>query len=394
MILLMLFSMININKLDAQTDSLSYTQESQQDSIIAYLSPMEYAFMMHEETNWLFKISLPIDPTLYQIKVGIERRIAPSFTLNFDVDYFFLSVHNNEIRRINAMQISLEPRWYYRMNKRVRKEKIARNMSDNYFAIGFGYFFLLDSDFHFNTLYAKWGVQRRFLKNGHIDFGALASVRSYSASINDKFLICNTFVDIGLAFTKDKYRLDHEKLCPVLKCYEADRFIFKSNLTSFLYLISSSYSLGITLNPNISFERKVGQSPFSVNSELLYQFHYTLNYSNPEEHWSKETELKLSLEGRWYYNLKQRILKGKTGNSFSANYLALGGSYAIHRSDDYWNPVKKYSYPCIHLITGWQQLISEHLYFDFNVGIEYQFETKYYYDSVKPKLTLAVGYRF
>ena len=396
MILLMLFSMININKLGAQTDSLSYTQESQQDSIIAYLSPMEYAFMMHEETNWLFKISFPVDPITYQFKIGVERRIAPSFTFNFDVDYFFLFEHNNEIFPMNALQITLEPRWYYRMNKRIRKEKVAKNMSDNYLAVGFGYYFGLDWVYQHKTWYAKWGVQRRFLKNGHIDFGAIASMRYYPESMEyfEPFFALNTFVDIGLAFTKDKYRLDHEKLCPVLKCYDADKYIFKSNLTNFLHLITTRTFAEIVIIPNVAFEHKISNSSFSINSELQYYFYYFIHFVTPERLWSKETELKLSLEGRWYYNLKHKILKGKTGNSFSANYVALGGSYAIHRADDYWNPVKKNNYSCVHLITGWQQLISKHLYFDFNVGVEYQFETEHEGDDIKPKFMLAVGYRF
>ena len=43
---------------NAQTDSLRYSTETHYDSVVEYLTPMEYAFMMHEETNWLFKASM------------------------------------------------------------------------------------------------------------------------------------------------------------------------------------------------------------------------------------------------------------------------------------------------------------------------------------------------
>jgi len=43
--------------LSAQTDSLQYSEEIQQDSMVQYLTPLEYAFMMHEETPWMIKLN-------------------------------------------------------------------------------------------------------------------------------------------------------------------------------------------------------------------------------------------------------------------------------------------------------------------------------------------------
>ncbi len=71
------------------------------------------------------------------------------------------------------------------------------------------------------------------------------------------------------------------------------------------------------------------------------------------------------LEGRWYYNLKRRIRKGKTGNGLSANYIAFGGLIGYGESYSIDSFVK-----VLHLVTGWQRLFGEHLYYDINLDLD------------------------
>ena len=40
-------------------DTLVITSESTSSDIVEYLSPLEYAFMMHEETPWMLRVSFP-----------------------------------------------------------------------------------------------------------------------------------------------------------------------------------------------------------------------------------------------------------------------------------------------------------------------------------------------
>ena len=71
----------------------------------------------------------------------------------------------------------------------------------------------------------------------------------------------------------------------------------------------------------------------------------------------------------YYYNLKNRIIAGKSGNGFSANYVS-GGVYRTYNS---WNLDRKpYFYnEALTLTTGAQRTFSNHLYFDVELGLAY-----------------------
>lgn len=380
-----------------QTDTISH----ETDSIIKYLTPLEYAFMMHENTSWLIKSSIFINNYVSgsYINASIEKSIASSFTLNLGVEqssYYNLYSGSYYIPT-GGYQTSLETRWYYRSNKRIKENGVARNMSDNYLSVGVGYTRITDTENHYYSTYIKWGIQRRFLKYGHADIGIKAGIGYNSNEKSSPFLIFNTYTDFGLAITKDKYKLDSEKLCPVLKCYEAESFLIKSNLSNLLSVsIFNNYQM-INIVPNIAFERKLGKSAFSVLTEFSPVLHYENRLTIIEneryrhEWWS--LLLDFTLQGRWYYNLKRRMLQGKTGNGLSANYIAFGGRYRFAFSSLYKADIfsSNLSYSSFHITTGWQRLFSKHLYYDVQLGIEYLNSNSYTYS---PKFNIAVGYRF
>ena len=281
------------------------------------------------------------------------------------------------------------------MNKRVREEKVATNMSDNYLAIGLTYSQSIYTPSHFNfsiiNVYAKWGFQRRFLKYGHINFGVKAGAYFLIEREGTPAFSFNNFIDVGLAFTKDKYTLDRNILCPILKCYDADKYIFKSNLNGALGIMFTKYSSSFNIAPNIAFEHKIGKSVFSINTEFRPVFSYSFLFDTPDQNKYWETEMSLSLEGRWYYNLKRRILRGKTGNGLSANYMALGGNMTYSDGNDFSGD-KLHQY--LYITTGWQRLFGKHLYFDMNIGIGYKFKTKNEDADISWPFNIAVGYRF
>ena len=379
------------------------------DSTIQYITPLEYAFMMHEETSWLFKADILSNVGRFYYKIGVEKRIATSFTLNLSVDQSVYEDWNGN-RASNGISTALESRWYYRLNKRVKINKVARNMSDNYFALGLDYTRLFKNkefeefweftDYNYLTIFLKWGLQRRFLKYGHADMGIKIGATN---SIGDFFslapsLAFATYVDLGLAFTKDRYKLDREKLCPVMKCYESTNHIFKSNLSNLFHVNINRYYLGISISPHFAFERKIGDAPFSFNTEIQARYGYSKHKGNEKvlySNWIWNAEI--MLEGRWYYNLKRRILKGKTGNGLSANYVALGGSYKYERAEYY---DQGYFMPDVYVSIGWQRVFGKHFYFDVCIGLEYNFEVLKGYGyhiqekGLEPRFKIAVGYRF
>ncbi len=362
------------------------------DTLVKYLTPMEYAFMMHEQTSWLIKVgiitkSFGMDNFYY---AGFEKRIAPAFTLNFSVDY---GIYLESFEK--GFQFSLEPRWYYRLNKRIKEGQTARNMSDNYVAIGLSntLFKYEHPKFeNYYSLYAKWGMQRRFLKHGYVDFSVKTGLGLPVVDGSSKpFFTFSTNTNLGIAFTKDQYKLNREKLCPVLKCYSSEKYVLKTNLNGLLYLSYANYRKSFYFTPSLSFERKIGHSPFSINTTLIAFFnhqddtHYNLK-------WTYYGAV-LSLENRWYYNLRQRILNGKTGNGLSANYIAIGGTYRyIHSYEN--NMTFSDFAPSVYTITGWQRLYSKHIYTDISIGIGYRFKSQNYKGQVLFPIKFSVGYRF
>lgn len=405
------------------------------DSIIQYITPLEYAFMMHEETSWMLKVNfIVIDPEENGgFKVGFEKRIAPSFTLNGELQYVF-----SERDVTDAFVGTIETRWYYNMKRLVQEKRSKRNLSGNYFSLGASYWLLINEPSestsykysnNFVSLFSKYGIQRRFLKRGYVDLGIKTGFDFFlNTEYRPTFFII-TYLDAGYAYAKDKQNLDREKLCPVLRCYATDKFILKANFINifsfFVYNeLEGNESILFQLNPTIAAELKFGKSPFSLNTEFFVhtRFDFDITKRNNTDYTSYMIEPGLLLEGRWYYNLNKRIMKGKTGNGLSANYIGLGSrfTYTTVTIEDF-KPSEDMTPPGIHLVpptttrpfhrtetemfyyvnTGIQRLLSDHIYFDVNFKFGYMVENSkqtdrdaYKQESPQVKIGMAVGYRF
>jgi hypothetical protein len=408
--LLMLFSLGNINKLSAQTDSLSYTQETQQDSTFAYLSPMEYAFMLHEKTNWLLKANLLVQTEnreTVRFKLSFEKRIAKTISLDAAISYN--SSGPNADIYVHGSEFSLEARWYYKTGK--NKQSNTTNLSGAYFALGASYNKTksstdsqgIRSDYSSIPVFAKWGLQRRFLKRGYVDFGIRSGANISLTEWAPTSFFLGNYVDAGLAFTRDKQELDFDKLCPVLRCHAADRFLLKTNLVDIINVGYLRKTLMGTFRPNIAAEVKLGESLFSINTKLSCGLSYSKTW-NYDFH-TFTIAPRVLVEGRWYYNLNRRILNGKSGNGLSANYVSFGGLYY----GEYQTTIGgSYNYDFNkelfggRLSTGIQRTIGKHLYFDVNIGVG--FGREHEYDGANDKTTnqnvinfdvgIAIGYRF
>ncbi len=401
----------------AQTDSLRYSTETHHDSLVEYLTPMEYAFMFHEETNWLFKTSMIASwesgSIVGNLKLGIEKKIAKGFSLNavlFNAATFNFNFGPNFMNQ-GGIESSLESRWYYKNQKNIRESKPTANLSGAYIAAGVGYLNAKTnwspetgySNLEFIPLFAKWGVQRRFLKRGFVDVGVMAGWNSSLSGDSWSTLFFNTYVDAGLAFTKDRYKLDFDKLCPILRCHAEDRFLLKTNLVNIINLTYVRKSLIGSISPNIEAELKIGKSPFSINTKLNSKFEYSEFIHADFENKNFEIAPQLTIEGRYYYNLHRRMLMGKSGNGLSANYISLGPTYRgiyYNFSSEGNNYTKEDSFIGIKVGTGIQRLISDHLYLDINLGIGYGIGHNYMGNILyhEPRSFIdfgfGVGYRF
>lgn len=75
------------------------------------------------------------------------------------------------------------------------------------------------------------------------------------------------------------------------------------------------------------------------------------------------TELRQRAGARYYFNMQKRILKGKSANNFSANYLSARLNYKRR-------PVENENQVSIDLIFGIQRRLWKYGYIDFDIGFE------------------------
>lgn len=375
--------------------------QAENDSTIMYINSMEYAFMMHEETRWMIKAGMIVKNEYVNqnpFKISFEHRIKNSFTATASIDHSNMVLPENDLYLL-PLNFSLETRWYYRMNKRIKEGKAASSLSDNYLAIGGAYTWILNNqhlesmiDRQYYSLYAKWGMQRRYLKYGHIDIGIKAGMMDGVGNGFTPSLVFNTYVEMGLGFSKDKQAIDREKLCPFLRCYEADRFIIKANLSNLLNIGAFNDYKWVAFSPQVELEQKLGSSPFSLNAWAGITLSYFEFTSADEGYIDRSWIVGATLEGRYYYNLKKSIRTGRSGNGLSANYVAAGGGYHfVNGQNDYMNTETG---PQLYLATGWQRLLNRHLYFDIQVGANYYFEPNQMGNLFDPRLKFGLGYRF
>ncbi len=150
-------------------------------------------------------------------------------------------------------------------------------------------------------------------------------------------------------------------------------------------MISSIDEFRIVISPEIVFEKNwvallfykywnEARMGYSISSNSYTNISYKVN---------------ALLEGRWYYESKKdEYEKEKTGNGLSANYIAFGGLIGYGESYSIDSFVK-----VLHLVTGWQRLFGEHLYYDINLGLGY-FMNKDKSKYIDPTFRIGVGYRF
>jgi hypothetical protein len=361
---------------------------------------MEYAFMFHEDTPWMLKAGVNSRESL---SLAYERRIKGGFTANISLmyanrlPYSFFG---------NVLIANASARYYYNMKLRNKSRNTPFNLSGNYFSLGYeiknngisnekitrnGVEYTNAERGLNSTYFLKWGMQRRYLKNGFIDAGIKAAYSSNGDYYNSFQL--HSITSIGLAFAKDKSSLNDKKLCSVIKCFESDRSVFKFNLTDlFEFQTTTDYS-NFWLNPEISHEIKLGKSPFSISNTIKTSIDFYFNpYKNDNGNVTPGTahinqsesdyqrllvNIGYLFETRYYFNLKNRILKGKTGNGLSADYISLG-VYNYYQNNDYINYTSSairggdhFNFLQPQLNIGTQRFVGDRFFYDLGAGIRF-----------------------
>jgi hypothetical protein len=347
--LLFTFAALLILSMSAKgQDADSTTVYFEQDSIAKYLTPMEYAFMMHEQTR--FMLRLPA------IGLGAEVELLPYITLMAESTW-----------NAGRLDFYSELRWHYGSHRMK-----VRNMSGNYIATGIFYNGFWDERF-----YARWGMQRRFLSNGFIDLGLLVGYSKgnnperINAFTDQGYFSFETAASLGLGFVFNKSQgIDRDRVCTVVKCYEVERFLLKINMNDLarIWYAPSQSQFIASFSPSIALEQKLFNSAFSINIHSAINIGASNSFDNLGNQGQNDfliNRFELIGEGRWYYNMKRRMLNGKGGNGLSANYLAVG---ARQQFFEYLENSRDFQ-PGYIITTGVQRTIGNRFYFDVQGGI-------------------------
>ncbi|MFT4533319.1 MAG: hypothetical protein ACJA1A_000772 [Saprospiraceae bacterium] len=349
-----------------------------QDSVL-YLTAEQEAFMIDKETKYLFKTG----------PLGFERKISQAFSIN--------AAFSPTYSGSGGLQVTTgaEVRYYYKLSKLIKEGRQANNLSSEYFSAGldydgslFGNSGVRVNSYDYNI---SWGSQRRFLNYGYIDYGMKLGYESYSydltnfggTSYSAKLIRLSTKTAVGFAFGQ-RYKIRDMVKCPIFKCHLDRKSSFKLDYNKIFNLaygtnsvINNRYQFFANINPNISYEHKVGTSPFSINQELdfLLAFSSRISNSNPNAGISSYS-MAYTVSLRHYFRLKSEIRKGKTGNNLSGVYWFGGASFNYGDSKlplfDINSDVTvgKHNYINIPVGLGYQKSLLNDLYYDFQLGFE------------------------
>lgn len=328
--------------------------------------------------------------------IGYEQRLKTGWSLNFSLDGnlvrgrlnkyqddFFATRYSNFNSAASGIAFSVEPRWYFKKKKQVELGLSGNNLSGVYLGFQFGVdvekytldlTFLPDSrtfptdgslsfDIDYkNTLFLSAlnvGLQQQFSKSGYFD------IKLGTGLVRDNLVFDSYIVDgqitnepsseitwksilnykIGLGFTLgNNENTVVTPICQVLEYHKNDKRLIKLGLINPHNLFSPEVFQGIF---TAGIEQKIGLSPFSLNANLIY-----------EAAGSFIDRFAFEFVPRYYYDLKRRQSLGKTGNSFSANYIGLRSKLVFDNNIG------------LAPIWGLQRQFFKRFLFDFSTGPE------------------------
>lgn len=329
-----------------------------------FIDRYDYVFGTHNPTRFLLKwnvlaVLLPVnegeeeslaavgydevDADISRIELSAELKMTRWLSVQTTGSVGFLEgdFYKGKQKRT---EWRVEPRFYFDMPTRIKSGKSADNLSGNY--IGAEYERIRQTArkgtepgiaFTSNTYSLRVGLQRRLFRYGYADISGGIGYRdvtydAYGPQYRSRPLFFNTRVAIGLAIGAPKYKqMKETPYCDVLRCFQEDRQMFKIDLLRAVQLRSDL----LRFNPSFAYERKIGESAFSIELESVFSanarsVHFT---DQQDAQWKWEYGASLSAEPRWYFLQKRRVALGKSGNNLSGVYGAVNARYYWLHSD-------------------------------------------------------------
>lgn len=378
---LLLLIIVKFNAVSGQESTkIIFSQEN--DTLVKqrFIDRYENIFMTQVPGRHMFKIDGAVVPgnTLeFSISpakniayaLGYEYKISSSFSAGINVAVNnAVSFHRNFKGTLSA---NIQARWYYDMQRRIRDGRSANNFSGNYFAI------ILEKQRRYDAQSyplskegLEFGIQRRFLNRGRIDFAVGIFHQKYMDAYftDDLFvehknvtdIVISTRVNAGLAFG-DWKRSKQPPLCEILYCDEFVNQQWKMlwpNINLGTRMVQGSLSL--------AYERKFGKSPVSVNAQVFADYRNrgsnqaVVNFNTI---FQRAYQIQPSLQIRYYFLQSKQIKRGLGGNNLSGLYAGPYSDYIKYKSlTSLSDSTRK------HLgagfIIGYQKTLFRNIYFD------------------------------
>ncbi len=352
-----------------QTPDTTYTtigQTAEAFEKMRFIDRYDYVFGTQTPTRFLLKWNtlglLPLvmqgenerrirsQPLLNSASIDLraEAKLAPMLSLQVAGAFYRYSptVYN---RGGDLVDIRVEPRWYFDMPSRIRAGKSANNLTGNYIGLeGRRRWFDNGSynTFETNSLSLRFGMQRRLWRYGFFDLsygvGYLSGLYRYgfvgSPSSLGEYKNQSAFgearVALGFALGGRKSQRDGggASVCDVFRCFQEDRRMFKLDLFRALRFDQDL----IAFHPRVSWEQKIGQSPFSVELEGEVEANgFREVFRRGVYYW--KYGVGVSIQPRYYFLQNRQIARGKSGNNLNGLFLGTTLGYRLADDANYFN---------------------------------------------------------
>jgi hypothetical protein len=403
----------------AQTPDTSFLQIGQEAGALEdqrFIDRYDYVFGTQQPARWLFKwdaanmlpalgfnvVSGQLRPES-GLSLAAEYKMSKAFSLNAAYTYFF-TASLDELDFSNGHALRLEPRWYFDMPRRIRAGKSANNFSGNYFGLELARVGRMDDALAgYRGASLRFGLQRRLFRHGYFDMSYGLGVRDYFVTPfnrGSRGLFGEARFGLGLALASPRpTQTPQSAYCAVFQCFREENRMWKVDLFN---LFRANTLDNLQGGVRASVEQKIGQSPFSVELQARGSgYYYDYQVSNARIQ-SNALSAGAQLQGRYYYNLKNRIARGKSGNNLSGSYAAIqaGAARTWSESPEFLVSI---GFPERTrgdeigggFLCGIQHRLFRRGYLDFNAGLGYtEYRTTEFQDDAASKKTLRAGWGF
>ncbi len=394
--------------LTAQKDTSFQTirQESGEYQAPVIETPSDRLFKTRIPSKWMFKMNLAQTFNFRRndlqtantlsgtpLGIGAEYKISPAFSVGayyqMLLGYQPASEFLSKGGWLYSASVAVEGRWYHDMKKRIKEGRSANNFGGRYLGLEgtWSNNNQLTDNWDDKRVALRYGLQQRFLRNGYFDISIGAGVSQGSPILKrSTYFSTDQRVSVGLAAFLPKFRntAQNGNLCDVLNCQDEQYNMWKVNVFDVVAFRSNGIVYNLELRPNVAYEQKLGRSPFSVELAVdavfntgKYRYYYLLDqkeYSNriTSATWDATGEL------RWYYNMRKRMLNGKSGNNLSGTFFGLqlnrhnliksAVNYETDNAGSLDGSLVAGDYWTTNLVWGIQQRILERGFIQFKIG--------------------------